>query len=192
MQKNRFFSLTEIQNETPKAEKVEGVFSTYLNHHLEKISGFNDLVRIPQEGEIFFLQTVKAFNAFTFIPWVAKHYFIEELFASTYSISRRVVEALQEMQQAGKIGQVTLLISDSMIKRNPVTVDTIEAVARGNGNFHVKYFWNHSKVCLLKTAHDHHLIMEGSGNWSENAQLEQYILTNCEAAYNFRKEIFEL
>lgn len=179
------------------AEKVEkkvvqdAAFSTYLNHHLEKIAKVEDLVRIPQEGEMFFLHTEKAFNAFTFIPWLAKRYFIEELYASTYSISRRVIEAIQQMQNAGQIGEVTLLISDSMIKRNPLTIDVLEGVAKYNANFKVKYYWNHSKVCLIK-AGDFHLTLEGSGNWSENAQLEQYTLTNHEEVFDFRKTIFEL
>lgn len=192
MQENKFFSLNAIK-ETP-AQKREGVFSTYLNHHLEKIKKVEDLIRIPQEGEIFYIFTENAFNAFTLIPFIAKRYFIKEIFASTYSISRRVVEALQELQQSGKVGEVTLLISDSMIKRNPVTIETLEAVVRSNPNFKTKYYWNHSKVTLIKAVleeQEFNLVMEGSGNWSENAQLEQYTITNHPEVYDFYKTMFE-
>ena len=105
---NKYFDIHSI-TETPKAQ-VEGVFSKYLNKHLQRIENVSELCRIPDNGEVFFLQTEKAFNAFTFIPWIAKKFFIEEIYASTYSISRRVVEALQELQQDGKVGEVTLLI----------------------------------------------------------------------------------
>ena len=179
--------------ETPE-RKREGVFSTYLNHHVEKIAKVEDLIRIPQNGEVFYIYTENAFNAFTFIPFIAKRYFIQEIFASTYSISRRVVEALQELQQSGKVGEVTLLISDSMIKRNPVTVETLEAVAKVNKNIKTKYYWNHSKVTLIKAVLDEqefHLVMEGSGNWSENAQLEQYTITHSKEVYDFFKTMFE-
>ncbi|WP_049037526.1 hypothetical protein [Elizabethkingia anophelis] len=189
--KNKFFNLTDIVSKAEKKKAQDGSFSAYLNNHMEKIKHVEDLVRIPQYGETFFLHTEKAFNAFTFIPWLAKHYFIEELFASTYSISRRVIESIQQMQQAGQVGSVTLLISDSMIKRNPLTIDVLEGVAKHNPNFTVKYYWNHSKVCLIK-AGEFHLVLEGSGNWSENAQLEQYTFTNHDEVYNFRKTIFEL
>ena len=190
MNKPKLFSLAELRKPEPK-QLNSGFHSSYLNHHLEKITGIEDLVRIPADGEVFFLQTEKAFNAFTFIPWIAKRHFIEELYASTYSISRRVIEALQELMNAGRVGKVTLLISDSMIKRNAMTIDVLEAVALNNPNFIIKYHWNHSKVCLVKTE-DFNLILEGSGNWSENAQLEQYILTNQEEVFNFRRQIFEL
>jgi len=191
LKKNKFFELPAITEKAEKKRSQDAAFSAYLNHHLEKIERVEDLVRIPQIGEIFFIHTEKAFNAFTFIPWLAKRYFIEELYASTYSISRRVIEAIQQMQQAGQIGEVNLLISDSMIKRNPQTIEVLEGVAKHNANFNIQYYWNHSKVCLIK-AGEFHLILEGSGNWSENAQLEQYTLTNHEEVYNFRKTMFEL
>lgn len=190
--KNKFFDLKDLA-ETPEPAR-EGVFSAYLNHHLEKVSRVDDLVRMPNEGEIFFIYTENAFNAFTFLPWLAKRFFLQEVFASTYSISRRVVEALQEMHQAGKIGEVTLLISDSMPKRNPATIENLEAICRSNKNIRAKYFWNHSKVTLAKIKLEDftaHLVLTGSGNWSENAQLEQYTLTNSEEVYNFFKEMFE-
>lgn len=190
---NKFFDLSALSQQTNQETGTEKskAMSVYLNSHLDRISNLNDLVRIPQDGEVFFLHTEKAFNAFTFIPWIAKKLFIEELYASTYSISRRVVEALQELQQTGRIGEITLLISDSMIKRNPVTIDVLEGVAKHNANFNIKYYWNHSKVCLIK-AGEFFLTLEGSGNWSENAQLEQYILANSEMVYNFRKTMFDI
>ncbi|AFR35886.1 hypothetical protein [Riemerella anatipestifer] len=186
--KNKYFSISSLHED--KSKVYPEVKSVYLNKHLERVENLNQLVRIPQEGEVFFLQTEKAFNAFTFIPWIAKLHFIEELYASTYSISRRVVEALQELQQNGRVGKVTLLISDSMPKRNPLTIDVLEGVCKHNGNFNVKYFWNHSKICLLKVD-GFHLVLEGSGNWSENAQLEQYVLANSKEVFEFRKTIFE-
>lgn len=191
MSRNKYFDLQDIAK-TPELKR-EGVFSAYLNHHLGRVSRLDDLVRLPTEGEIFYLYTENAFNAFTFLPWLAKRYFLEEVFASTYSISRRVVEALQEMQRAGKIGEVTLLISDSMPKRNPQTIENLEAVCRSNANIRAKYYWNHSKVTLVKIRLEEytaHLVLTGSGNWSENAQLEQYTLSNHPEVYQFFKEMF--
>lgn len=187
--RNRLFDFNKITK--PEQQSVSGFYSKYLDHHLQKISGIEDLLRVPNDNEVFFLQTEKAFNAFTFIPWLAQNYRIEQLYASSYSISRRVIEALQNLMHSGQIDEVILMISDSMIKRNAQTVENLQAVAAANPNFKIKFYWNHSKVCLVKTP-DHHLILEGSGNWSENAQLEQYILTNSEDVFNFRKEIFNL
>jgi hypothetical protein len=146
-------------------------------------------MRVPTPEEFFFLQSDTAFNAFTFIPLVAKLYPIKELYASTYSISRKVIEALIEMHDKGQIERITLLVSDSMIKRNPLTIDNLMSMASSRPNVTVLYAWVHAKVCLLKT-HDDFYVIEGSGNWSENAHYEQYTFANSKGLYDFRMKLF--
>src|SRR5690606_31991387 len=130
-----------------------------------------------------------AFNAFTFIPFVVRQMNIKELFASTYSIGRRTIEAMVELHDAGLVEKITLLISDSMQKRNPVTMDLLQGLVRERANIEVKFAWIHAKVCLLNTISGHYII-EGSGNWSENAHYEQYVFANSRGLYDFRKELF--
>lgn len=191
MIKNRFFEFSSVN----VSEKEEGFESSsfkqkYLLAHYEKVENLErNLTRLPSEEEFFFLQTCKQFNAFTFIPFILKTENITELFASTYSISVRVVESMMELYDAGMIEQITLLVSDSLIKRNPVTIDKIESLASFRPNFKIVYTWNHSKVSLVNTQSGHYII-EGSGNWSENAAIEQYIFANSKGLYDFRKEIF--
>ena len=173
-----------------KGEGTELFTSKYLASHYQKVSSLeNDLMRVPTPEEFFFLQSDTAFNAFTFIPLVAKLYPIKELHASTYSISRKVISALIEMHDKGQIERVTLLVSDSMIKRNPLTIENLMAMASSRPNVTVLYAWVHAKVCLLKT-HDHHYVIEGSGNWSENAHYEQYTFANSKGLYDFRMKLF--
>ncbi len=176
--KNKFFDFNQSK-EVKKEEKLNEVWtSKYIASHFQKIESLeNDLMRVPTKDEFFFLQTDKAFNAFTFIPFVAKIYPIKELYACTYSISSRVIDALIEMHDKGMIEQITLLISESMIKRNPKTIDNLKAMCTSRPNMKVLYAWSHAKVCLMKT-HDFHFVIEGSGNWAENAHYEQYLFAN--------------
>lgn len=187
-------TLCKNEDEIPpdsRNDKKEEVFtSKYLAAHYRKVSSLeNDLMRVPTPEEFFFLQSDTAFNAFTFIPLVAKIYPIKELHASTYSISRKVVEALIELHDSGKIERITLLVSDSMIKRNPLVIDNLMAMASTRPNVTVLYAWVHAKVCLLQT-HEHHYVIEGSGNWSENAHYEQYVFANSKELYDFRMKLF--
>jgi hypothetical protein len=170
--------------------EIEKFTSKYLVSHYQKVSSLEkDLMRVPTPEEFFFLQSDTAFNAFTFIPLVAKLYPIKELHASTYSISRKVIEALIEMHDKGQIERITLLVSDSMIKRNPLTIDNLMSMASSRPNVTVLYAWVHAKVCLLKT-HDDFYVIEGSGNWSENAHYEQYTFANSKGLYDFRMKLF--
>jgi hypothetical protein len=180
----------EVKNEELEVSVNEKFVSKYLASHYQKVSSLeNDLMRVPTSEEFFFLQSDTAFNAFTFIPLVANHYPIKELHASTYSISRKVIEALIEMHDKGQIERITLLISDSMIKRNPLTIDNLMAMASSRPNVTVLYAWVHAKVCLLQT-HEDFFVIEGSGNWSENAHYEQYTFANCKELYDFRMKLF--
>jgi len=75
---------------------------------------------------------------------------IKELYASTFSINIRVIESLVELHDAGIVEQITLMISDSLIKRNPITIDLLSALIRSRPNIKVVYSCNHSKVSLIK------------------------------------------
>ena len=179
---------------SPKGREQEAEtdvhISKYLAAHYQKVSSLEkDLMRIPTTEEFFFLQSDTAFNAFTFIPLVAKVFPIKELHASTYSLSRKVIDALIEMHDKGQIECITLLVSDSMIKRNPLVIDNIMAMAKSRPNVTVLYAWVHAKVCLLRT-HEHYYVIEGSGNWSENAHYEQYVFANSKGLYDFRMKLF--
>lgn len=187
---SKYFDLQKKTNEPDAPTFKESFESKYLLNHCAKLENLEkDLKRLPGREEFFFLQTDKSFNAFTFIPFVCQHERIKKLYASTYSIGSKVVNALMELYDGGFVDDITLMISDSMIKRNPVVIDNLCSMAASKGNVDVLFSWVHAKVCLLETD-NHHYIIEGSGNWSENAQYEQYVFGNSRNVYEFRKELF--
>lgn len=187
--KNRFFDMDDLQEAVPPPASL--FRSKYLLAHYQKLGNIKEeLSRLPEKEEMMFLQTEKAFNAFTFIPAVVKLYKVRHLMAATYSINKRVIEALMELHDAGFIDKITLCISDSLIKRNPKTVDILTAYVKSRPNIKVLFAWTHAKVALLETDNAHYVI-EGSGNWSENAHYEQYLFGNSRGLFEFRKELFE-
>ena len=68
-------------------------------------------------------------------------------------------------------------------------IDNLLEMAKSRPNVTVLYAWVHAKVCLLLT-HEHHYVIEGSGNWSENAHYEQYVFANSKGLYDFRMKLF--
>ena len=76
-----------------------------------------------------------------------------------------------------------------MIKRNPKTIDNLKAMCTSRPNLKVLYAWSHAKVCLMKT-HEFNFVIEGSGNWAENAHYEQYLFANSKGLYDFRLQLF--
>ena len=111
------------------------------------------------------------------------------MYASTYSLSVKVIDAFIKLVDTGLIESMTLLISDSMLKRNAKAMDYLQSVTATRGNIKVQFAWIHAKVTLLETRSGKYII-EGSGNWGENAQHEQYIFAHDPKLYSFRESLF--
>lgn len=188
---NKFFELPEKGEVKGAASSTSGSFvSKYLAAHYQKVSSVKkDIKRLPEQDEFFFLQSDNSFNAFTFIPVVLENQTARHLMATTYSINKRVINALVELHQTGMIDQITLLVSDTMLRRNPVITDLLASVNRQYANINVLFAWVHAKVCLIETKNANYII-EGSGNWSDNAYYEQYTFANCAKLFAFREKLF--
>lgn len=197
---NRYFDISTLKDPSPAKDPSRHFTSKYLLAHFENVNRLEgQLKRLPTAEEFFFLQTNNSFNAFTFIPFICKYVQITRLYASTYSISRKVITALMELHSRGFVEEITLLISDSMVKRNPMTIDVLLSVAAANSNLKVLFGWNHSKVCLIEASspssspeggESQHFVIEGSGNWSDNAAIEQYTFANSKGLFDFRMDLF--
>tara|TARA_Y100000588_G_scaffold344996_1_gene391794 strand:+ start:19905 stop:20528 length:624 start_codon:yes stop_codon:yes gene_type:complete len=187
---NKFFTLPDNDaKKVPESSSSGSFVSKYLAAHYQKVAAVKkDLKRLPEREEFFFLQSDNSFNAFTFIPVVLEHQTAKHLYATTYSINKRVINALVELHQNGLVDEITLLVSDTLLRRNPVTTDLLAAVNREYANINVLFAWVHAKVCLIETK-DAHYVIEGSGNWSENAYYEQYLFANCANLFAFRKKL---
>lgn len=188
---SKFFSIQDIVHADPVQKDKNDILPVKFTELQDfKVANLTDLMgRLPQPGAAFFIWTVNSFNAFTFIPFTLKIAGkIDELIISTYSINIRIIDALSWYLNNKLVGSVYILISDSAKYRIPIVVDHLEQFATSNpGSVSLRYAWNHSKVTLIKTT-DHHLVVEGSGNFSENSRHEQYMILNSQQIFEFRKK----
>jgi len=187
---NKYFDITEKKTVSKKENSSDHHIAKYLLAHYEKIKNLDkDLKRLPSADEFFFLQSDVQFNAFTFILFMSKYGRIKKLHATTYSINRKVIDALIQLYDKGQIEQIEVLVSDSLKSRNPSVIDYLNAQLLHRPNFKIKYTWVHAKVSLMETDHGYYVI-EGSGNWAANAQYEQYLFTQSKGLYDFRMKLF--
>ena len=189
--KNKFFDIKDLERspDSKPADRSLILRDNFLNQHHYRVKTLKELSgRLPDPGEFFLIWTMKSFNAFTFIPYlISEAGPIDYLVLSTYSINRRIIDSLTKKIVQEKIGHVKLFISDSIKFRMPKVVDHLHATIDQYENFTVHYAWNHSKITLVEAGGGRYVI-EGSGNWSENAQHEQYIFFNDKRVYEFRKK----
>lgn len=188
----KYFSIEDINKARPvPSEENSGALGLkFLDIHNMKLESIKHLLgKLPLENEIFFIWTLKSFNAFTFIPYLIKYAgTIDELIISTYSINKRIIAALIKLIDTGKVKQVRINISESMKHRMPSVVDELEsAQSLHKEQLLINYSWVHAKVALVKIGKDKYIV-EGSGNWAENAKHEQYIFLKNEQVFDFRKQ----
>lgn len=186
----KLFDLKELagQRESPgKADNSDILRSKFESKHLAKIASLKNLMgELPSPGEAYFLYTLKSFNAFTFITYIIKHCGeIDQLTFSTYSINERILSSLLRWYDKGSIRKIQMSVSDSIKHRMPRVYDLIE-LQRKERDFEVCYCWNHSKITLIKSC-GNYFVIEGSGNFSENAMHEQYLFVNDRDVYAFRQ-----
>lgn len=186
------FSFDELKPRVtpPPGERDAMLCINFLQMHMHKINSLRDLCgRLPESDQLMLLWTLKQFNAFTFIPYIIQHSgVIRELAISTYSISSKVIDSLFALVDRQEVSHVHITISDSVKFRIPRVVDHLESLMQTRpGQISVIYGWNHSKCTLMRTDKGH-FVVEGSGNFTENAQHEQYLFYNNPDAFAFRKQ----
>jgi hypothetical protein len=176
------FSFDDLEQgkQSIRKQKLEQ-YETITLHNLQELTG-----KLPGSDEIYFIWTLKSFNAFTFIKYVINtHGKIDALIMSTYNITKIIFETLMRLVDNGLITQLHLTLSDVSKSRFPQIYDLVNMEAGKRSQVSIHYGWNHSKVTLMKSGADHYIV-EGSGNFSENSRHEQYIFMNSKEIYEFR------
>jgi hypothetical protein len=186
------FKIDELKKE-PNRSSSNAIASPTLIKHTAAVKHIDELVSgLPNDGEAFLVWSTGQFNKFTFIPWLIRHLnVIESLIISTYSLSMSGLQALHELLLSNSIQQINIVISDSITFRLPKVYDQLKILEQSMpGRIKTVLTWNHSKILMAKSG-QYYITIEGSGNFSENAAYEQYVLFNNQTVYEFRKKCLD-
>lgn len=152
-------------------------------------SKINKITNIPVKNQQIRIVTKNAVNTFDFILAILKNENIQELTISIYRIGKKVADQLKELQKNKKIKKITILINDGFPKLVPDCWNKLKSFE--SDNFILKLENNHTKIILAKTKENYYIV-EGSGNLSINARIEQYIFENNPQIYEFHKNWINL
>lgn len=181
---NYYFDLEDVKRERINASLFSARFE---RKHYFRLENLKDLCgRLPDDEECFFIETTKSFNAFTFLVYLIRHSGrIESLFIATYSINDRILNSLINWKNKGLIGNITIEISESITFRMGKIAKRLELLNQQK-EITLIYEWTHRKVACIKTDIGLYVV-EGSGNYGENAAKEQYIFSRSKELYEFRR-----
>ena len=146
------------------------------------INKINELNGLPKKSEHIRIVTKKAINTFDFIQAICSKEIIIELTIAVYRVGKKVVNTLNELHKNGDIKKITILLNDGFPKFIPETWNLLKSIE--SDNFVLKLENNHTKILLMRTK-DNYYCVEGSGNMSINARIEQYCFDNNKKIYDF-------
>lgn len=172
-----------------KEKKKDFVLGVYVKNVIfKKIKNFKDLTKLPKKGEELRIVTEGTFNSFSvFLRILEESGGVEELYLKSYSIGVDFVDSFFDFLDKGNVSKVRLVFSQVMPRFYPVkTHKLIKLFENSEKDYALKLNNNHAKILLLKTNNDY-FVVQGSGNLSENAFFEQYVIENNKKAYDFYK-----
>jgi len=154
-----------------------------------KAKSFMDIVDGELKSNVQYrIITEHGFNAITVIEYISKFYELSEIYIAVYRMNQQAVNKLTEFIDNENISCNILLSSffrDNK-KYEKWSKDLI-TYAENKKNVKVSFAWNHAKVFLAKTKDNRNIVFEGSGNLSDNARIEQYIIEDNKTTFDFHK-----
>jgi len=152
-----------------------------------KVDNFKKIVNNIEPGFLYSFVTRKSISLYTFILYAIKEYKqIDELILATFKISKKPLLLLCDLILSGQIKKTHILLcrwyktimngADNILEQKTKEID----------NLTYSVDQTHAKVSLIK-AGGKYLVLIGSGNYSENAKIENYCLIDNEELYNFHK-----
>lgn len=142
-------------------------------------------IGLPQQGEQIRLITTSAFNSVAIIKMIAECETIKSAKLVIFAINQHAAKILIELKEKGLLKNTILVISSI---RNAGVKDKSIAVEMLKKHFEIIFITSHAKIAILETEKGNYYSIEGSGNFSYNARLEQYVIDNDKKLFNFSNE----
>lgn len=140
-------------------------------------------------GEAHFILTTNRINMRTFLLWILQHSdgeVIDELIVATYSVTSNTSIMFLSLFDNGRIRKAAFVICGHLLRaNNRAVIDFVDECRKRNIPVLIRN--NHSKILLAQCGLQKISLM-GSGNFSENADIEQYLMIDDGRIFDFYRE----
>jgi hypothetical protein len=155
-----------------------------------RAKSFMDIVGTDLRPNIQYrIITEHGFNAISVIEYLTKFNKLKEIYICVYRMNQQSVNKIIEFVDDENI-KCNILLSSFFRenKRYEKWSKDLIAYSINKENVNIKFAWVHAKVFLTLTEDNKYIVFEGSGNLSDNARIEQYIIENNRNVYEFHKK----
>lgn len=152
-----------------------------------KVSMLDNILPKIESGVIYNLVTQKVINPYTMVLSALKHGKIKNLYIATYAINTKAISIFTNLLDSGDILNWTLVINHNLKYRIKGKEVLLYEAEKKYNNFKIIKKYTHAKVTLIEVGNKH-IVITGSGNYSENPKIEQYSICDNEELFNFHKD----
>ncbi len=174
----------EGKDEDGNLHLSDKVFKKFIEKNYQVIKKVEQ-IGLPKTGEQLRLITMHPFNTISIISYIAEKEVIEKAIFVIFAINQSAARVIIDLHKKGRVREVVLIVSQI---RNAGHISKSRAVDMLREHFDVIYVNSHAKISLLKTDAGNYYNIEGSGNFSFNGRLEQYVIDNDIGLYEFSKQ----
>jgi hypothetical protein len=142
----------------------------------------------PKQNEALYIKTNGCSDTGS-IFWNALETFenIESLYLSTWIISRESIDALCRAVDEEKLSNLYFVVSKRLKELKKSNYNHLVEQFEQRQNIKFKTLNCHAKTFSFNTGKNYFTVI-GSGNWTENPRIENYVIINDKAAFEFNKE----
>lgn len=173
------------QNITQDLNELKSIALENLKIQNQVLSSKQKQIQIPKENSLTQIITQKQLNSFTIIlAFIEKYGSIDFLQLMTYTIDEKTLFTLIELIEQKKIKRLQILMTETASFRIPKIYKLLKENFIERKNCNLVFYWVHSKINLIQCGKEKYVI-DGSGNYSQNAQVEHYNIFNSQKMFDF-------
>ena len=148
-------------------------------------------VKMPNPSEVVCIKTNGLSDAGSIFRYILNTEKVDELYLSTWVISRENIAELVKAIEDGKINKLCFVVSVRLQQlKKSVYAYLVEEFEKHQDKIFYKVCNSHAKGFSVKTEKNYYTVI-GSGNWTENPRIENYIIHNDLGIFNFNKDWIE-
>ena len=180
---------TDIEQDSNLEDLRDKQYRSYYNKTYQVIKEVNQ-IGMPVKGEQLRLVTFRPFNSAVFLAYICEHEIIEELYIAVFSFNYEACQLLVQKINEGKIKKVIILMSNYRNAAYRLKEQLTNEILKDHKNVELFFCHSHAKIISMKTSEGNYYHIEGSGNMTFSARVEQYIIDNDKGLFDFTKGWF--
>jgi hypothetical protein len=186
-------SLVSDSNFNSKSRKIAFRKSLKKNN---RDASFEEILKecdgLPMQNEAVLIKTNGCSDTGSIYTAISKRFELDSLYLSTWIISRENIQRILADVDSGKLQNVIFVVSKRLkeLKKSNYAF-LVEEFSKRPEKCKFKVCNSHAKTFSVSTKCGNNFTITGSGNWTENPRIENYIILNDKEALNHNKDWME-